>query len=598
MKRVLLVSSDPTLIQHVRSALPAEWKLTTVASKKQADAWIEKERPDTLFVDLELETENGLSILEEMDQGFDLTLPVVLFAPEEVDGATAKRASMLPLTGLIHRPFLESKFKALFDSVEHALISFDASLPELLGYGFRGAEPNLVSCDIGSASVSFLFSGGRLYAFNHPLFRERYEKNLAEAGFKMEGRVDRDGRMDPAALEERMGGAAAMVTAKESAILSVLAGCSLDAYYSVHAEKATIPKGLVAIDIPSILAKLVEHVSPRVLGVLKNPKISLIASGDAVPADLPIQPSHGYILYQCQAERPLQELLQTGALPEEQLFSGVYLLLLLGLLVAKPGVGDNFGLKGLVESIKLEEHRIRRQSGVIENLFRNLRTPGESPYAVLNIKPGTNPSEAYGKVEVMRRSLSRKNLHPEVYKKYGREILFIRAKYEEALLILQTSFIDNKRAVMKKEGAKVTEGVSSMAGSKTERQEISERRIAEARKFFETARRHFEEEDFHESSQFLKLALLENPFLSEAHHLMAKVYEKSSDRRAKHLAESEYQRSVELDPWRVDYLLDLAEFYTSHDQAARGRAYLKKAHAIDRKSARALALRRKISEQP
>ncbi len=93
-----------------------------------------------------------------------------------------------------------------------------------------------------------------------------------------------------------------------------------------------------------------------------------------------------------------------------------------------------------------------------------------------------------------------------------------------------------------------------------------------------------ENEQPYEAGQYLKTALVYNPFFAPAHHLLAKVYLQTGGAKSRHMAEREFRMAIDNDPWNVRYLLDLSALYIEENMPNRAKSLLEQAFRIDPKS--------------
>jgi tetratricopeptide (TPR) repeat protein len=255
-----------------------------------------------------------------------------------------------------------------------------------------------------------------------------------------------------------------------------------------------------------------------------------------------------------------------------------------------PPVEPPFRLGALKAALNEEENTVRRQSEAIQALLRALQIPGQSPYQILGVPPGALPLEVERAADSLLERLNPDRLHPEVQRRHQRDLLLISAKINEARLLLQSAHLQTRRE--EQAGEDRTAVQKAADGAKSD-----ESRKAEARRMVEMARELLEQDQAYEASQYLKVALFQDPDHAPSHHLMAQVYLKNPSQKARHMAEKELLRAAELDPKNLDYLLDVAEFYMNHGLLNRCRAFLDRAQAIELRNPRALAIRKAIKNR-
>ena len=89
----------------------------------------------------------------------------------------------------------------------------------------------------------------------------------------------------------------------------------------------------------------------------------------------------------------------------------------------------------------------------------------------------------------------------------------------------------------------------------------------------------------------LKLAILYDPTLASARHLMGKVYMQLKDSRAKHMAERKFLEAIQLDPRDIEMQIDLTQLYLNQGLMARCKACFTRAQRMDPHHSRVLDLR-------
>ncbi|MGA9752966.1 MAG: tetratricopeptide repeat protein [Acidobacteriota bacterium] len=596
MNTLLVLTRDSDLLKVLRAALPRAWDLQERGTVAQAMEFLADCKPTAIVADMTLAGQwDGLAFVRTARGHFPDLPPVAIVAAAGVGEELESRVRDAGVAVLLPRPLDESSCRQALARLVAAVGPARMSLIEVLGEGFVDFTHRRVAVQTQDGELHLLFGEGRLWTLVHPLYWERYRSGLLGAGLEC-GEQGEDLQLYLAELEERLARSVPMAPIKQQATLSLLASLPLHTPMHCRSEPVVIPEGLLPIEIPALLVQLVDQIPEEALAVLRRPGVKVSRVEEVLPEDLPIQPHHGYLLQQCQQAVAVSDLLQTGILPGRQLLGGVYLLLLLGLLASEPAVEPPFRLSGLAVRIDEETALIQRQSEAIQNLVRALKVPGISPYKVLGVPPGAAPADAVKAHEALKERLSPANLHPEVFKRHQKELFFLAAKMGESLLLLQNRYLEDRKAEARAESAEAEGGPNPVAQAGTALGRISENRQREAQLSLRRAIDCMAQEQWHDASQHLRLALFHNGFSPQAHYLMAKIYEKNTNSRAKHMAEREFQRAIELDPRDIEYLLDLAEFYLNNGLFARCRAYLDKAQAISLRDPRAIAMRKRIKE--
>jgi tetratricopeptide (TPR) repeat protein len=192
---------------------------------------------------------------------------------------------------------------------------------------------------------------------------------------------------------------------------------------------------------------------------------------------------------------------------------------------------------------------------------------------------------------VFQDRLSPQKIHADVFRKHQQDIMFLKAKLSEAFLLLQSSFLDDRK--LANEGAPLPGGAMTQAQADASLTQ-SQLQKKEAEKLVAMARQLLAEEKPFDAGQCLKLAVLYDPTCAAAHHLMGRVYVHLKDSRAKHMAERKFLEAMQLDPRDIDIQLDLTELYLQQGLKARCKACFNRVQRMDPHHPRVLDLREAI----
>lgn len=112
MKNILVVDDDKTNLISAKAALSDIYKITAVISGEQALAYIQKNTPDLILLDINMPDMDGFEVLDRikgMDQKSDI--PVV-FLTADNDADTENRCLELGAQDFIAKPFISSVMRA------------------------------------------------------------------------------------------------------------------------------------------------------------------------------------------------------------------------------------------------------------------------------------------------------------------------------------------------------------------------------------------------------------------------------------------------------------------------------------------------------
>jgi len=584
--KVLIVSPRPLLKEEFVQGLPLGWGLDAVPSAEEALKNLDALRPDLIITDLVLPGMSGISLLQQIARCMNPPPGTVLVTPSVPDEGTQGMALSLKVQEILPSPVDEESVLRIYAPYRLTDGPLNMSLLEFLVTGYTEMTNRQLDLQAGGHKISLVFGVGYLWAILHPLFSDRYRNALTGAGYALPPKSE-DDLLDQAAVEERLGPSPQLAALKQHTVLSILASIPLHLNFHARIAEVMIPEGLIPLDIPSVVVPLVEHVPVSALGPLRVPGLKVGRCQEVIPADLPIQPHQGYLLSACQEPTAVAQLIQMGAIPEQKVLSGVYLLLLLGLLVSEPAVGQPFRLAGLEKEMEDEIQRIRRQGTAIEGLVNNFQLPGRSPYDILGIPSTAGLRQAVEACQIFQDRLTPPKIHPEVFRKYQKDIMFLKAKLSEAFLLLQSSFLKDRKVAQEAGGLAhgTSQGGADGFLSQTQVQK------KEAEKLVAMARQLLADEKPYDAGQCLKLAILYDPALATARHLMGKVYMQLKDSRAKHMAERKFLEAIQLDPRDIEMHIDLTELYLNQGLMARCKACFTRAQRMDPHHPRVLDLR-------
>ncbi len=584
--KIFLVTPDAQLRTEFNQGLPLGWTLEAANTAEDALKILEVSRPDLVVTDLALPGMNGVSLLQIMAKRMDPPPAAVLVTHAAVDETTQAAALALRVQEVLPRPVDEEAVQRIYAPYRLVDGPLNMSLLEFLVTGYSDMTNRQLDLTASGHKISLVFGVGYLWAILHPLFSDRYRNSLQGAGYNLPPKED-DDLLDQAAVEERLGPSPQLSSLKQHTVLSILASIPLHLNFQARIAEVIIPEGLVPLDIPSVVVPLIDHVPDSALSPLRTPGLKVQRCPDMIPADLPIQPHQGYIMSVCEHPTAVTELLKMGAVPEQQVLSSVYLLLLLGLLVSDPPLEKPFRLSGLVKEMENETLRIRRQVMAIQSLVTNFQLPGRSPYEILGIPPTAGPRQAVEAYQVFQDRLSAQKIHPEVFRGYQQDIMLLKAKLSEAFLLLQSSFLQDKK--LAQNGA--VHGAAFPAATPESGLSQTQLQKKEAEKLVAMARQLLGEDKPFDAGQCLKLAVLYDPTCAPAHHLMGKVYMNLKDTRARHMAERKFLEAMQLDPRDMEIQLDLTEFYLKQGLKARCKACFTRVQRMDPHHPRVLELR-------
>ena len=173
---------------------------------------------------------------------------------------------------------------------------------------------------------------------------------------------------------------------------------------------------------------------------------------------------------------------------------------------------------------------------------------------------------------------------PRVREKLRSEIAVIDSRLVEAYLTLcQARSTDSAG---KREGSfpdPANENVGArdllvrVEMDKTHTRRAIEENEKTAEAYYAKARKYVREGDYHNAIQYAKLAISFCPEDARFYFLMAECQVRNPDARWQRMAEQNYLKSTELDPWNADYLVSLGRLYKRRGLKLRARKQFEQA---------------------
>jgi len=293
------------------------------------------------------------------------------------------------------------------------------------------------------------------------------------------------------------------------------------------------------------------------------------------PSPIPVEQltlstTHGFILSRINGKTHIRDLISILP-PEEEEAAARFLFGLLALRVIEydpPLVDGPMPAGMIVELYRRTADTERDQRQAIQDKYDQIRQ--QNPYQILNVPTGAVRRDVERAYEFMKSQFARDRLTLEVRNSMRSQIAVIESRMVEAFLTLTQPSRGKRTSV-----TPATEPGSGMAmrvemdrpQSKIQAEETN--RIADA--YFSKAKSAAREGDFHNSIQYGKLAISHNASDSRYYALLADCQVRNPESRWQRMAEENYRRATQLDPWNPEYWLCLARLYKRAGMATRAR---------------------------
>ncbi len=596
MKRLVIFSEDARVEQRCASFLPPDWKMEAARNAEQASLLLEAPPPGLLLIDGNPAGMPALDFLKMVLDERGIIPPVILAVDGDLGEEQAADLAKLGVAKLLSRPVTAPDLELNIAPYFVPPLIQQELFGELLASSLWEPSRRYVTFDCAGIGFGLLLGGGCVESLVHPSFRDIWRRRLEEAGFSLP--EARDNLLEDLVVMERglPNGDPKLVAMKKEALAICLEGIPSGALLKPSEQKGFYCGKLVPVPVHLLLPTIVEKMNEAGLAVFKSPSITISRLAKKDMSGFALSPQQGYVLYLCEKPARALDLINAGAMPEGQMIKALYLLMLIGAIEASPDAGQPPRLSFLTGSIEMEQQSVAIQSSAIENLVSAFQTPGMNPWKILGLREGAVIASVSQAHDALMARLDKNNLHPEVYKKYSKDITYLQAKCAEACLLIQGSFLESKRLEQAAMGAGESEA-KRLEQAKTGRQEARETQHKEAARLFRYAQELFGQEQFYECTQYLKLALFYDPGNAGCYHLLGRAMASASDARGKHAAEKAFLQAVHLDPWEIAYLIDLASFYLDAGLLARCETYVEAAQKINPKDQRVKELAASLREK-
>lgn len=300
------------------------------------------------------------------------------------------------------------------------------------------------------------------------------------------------------------------------------------------------------------------------------------------PAPIPVErlalsPAHGFILSRVDGRTNTGNVVSILPQGEEDLACRfLYGLLVMGVLDHDPPLHDGpFRVSSILADHADQVALERMQESTILEAYDRLRE--QTPYQVLGLQPGASWEEAEQAYAEAKERFSRDRLLPRVREKLKAELSLIESRLVEAFLTLTHARVSDSRETAQAEDGDQQEKVGAeslfvrveMDKTKTKRALEENSRLAEAH--YGKARRYLREADFHNAIQYGKLAISYNPDDARYYFLVGECQSRNPEARWQRMAEQNFVRATELDPWNTDYRITLGRFYRRRGMKLRAK---------------------------
>lgn len=304
----------------------------------------------------------------------------------------------------------------------------------------------------------------------------------------------------------------------------------------------------------------------------------------SVPLEgLALKPIHGFLLSRLDGSFSFSELGSTLAPVEEsEAVRFIFALLLLGSVALNPPLSSGpFRTELLLADHLRDAARARSEIAFIRDLYAALQT--QNPYEMLGLRETATSEDVERAHKERRQACGSDRFLVRVRGKMRHELRIIDCRLTEAYMALTTGGVrDLTASVLAGVGdapdfdslALRREVTKTDAAASIDEQE----RLAE--QYYMTAKKYFNQADFHNCIQYSTLAIKQAEQVARYHLLLGEAQARNGDHRWQKAAERSFLRATQLDPWSADYLVILGQFYKRQGLRVRARRQFERAIEI------------------
>lgn len=290
---------------------------------------------------------------------------------------------------------------------------------------------------------------------------------------------------------------------------------------------------------------------------------------------LTLSATHGFILSRVEGNTGVHDLLAILP-PEEEDTAARFLfgLLVMRVLEYDPPLSDgNFRVGDLVRLHADQQALERFQEHSIQQKYEQVRQ--QNPYDVLGVGTSASRTEIERAYEQLKSQYGRERLLPKVRERLRSQISVIESRLVEAFLTLTQptrSAAPPPREPAPAEGGQASADFALRVELDRPQSMVEADKAARvADGYYAKGKRCMREGDFHNAIQYGKLAISHNPSDARYFCLLADCQVRNPEGRWQRMAEENYRRATQLDPWNAEYWVSLGRLYKRRGMRLRAR---------------------------
>jgi tetratricopeptide (TPR) repeat protein len=305
------------------------------------------------------------------------------------------------------------------------------------------------------------------------------------------------------------------------------------------------------------------------------------------PAPIPLEMltlsrTQGFVLSRVDGQTNFRDIISTLPTEEEEEASRfLFGLLIIGVVDYDPPLGDGpFRVANILRDHADRCALERMQEKTIQQSYSRMRT--QNPHEVLGVTHSASRAaieRAYTEAKVL---FARDRLLPRVREKFRTELGVIESRLVEAYLQLTKPVRSSRRSRPTEEASQgrdlnaadlLMRPELDKTRSRTEQDEAS--RVAEL--YYSKARKAMMSGDYYNAIQYGKLAISYNGDDARLYFMLADCQVRNPEARWQRMAEQNYTKATQLDPWNAQYWISLGRFYKKRGLSLRARRQFEEA---------------------
>lgn len=305
------------------------------------------------------------------------------------------------------------------------------------------------------------------------------------------------------------------------------------------------------------------------------------------PAPVPMErlalsPAHGFILSQVDGSTRIADVLSLLPQGEDDLACRfLYGLIVTGVITFDPPAGEGpFRVATILRDHADAMAMETLQEKQILAAYEAIR--GKNPHEVLGLSVNPSREAVERAYESFKDRFSRDRLLPKVRDRLRSELSHLESSLLEAYLVLSQarrgeSIASGDSAAARNPDVAMDDLLVRVEMDKTKTKMALEENSKLADGYFAKARKFQREADYHNAIQYAKLAISYHPEDARYYFLLAECQVRNPDAKWQRMAETNYQKAVQLDGWNAEYKVCLGRFYKKRGLKLRARKQFEEA---------------------